>query len=83
MDKENKDAATGAAEKQDIATAITTKEAVKFAIPKGKGKFKDKVTVKGTSKHPTLPGKEFKVHRGHIDYLSSKGFIEKVKEAKV
>ena len=56
-------------------SATTTKDVV-AKVPKGKGKFADTVLVKATAKHPYIPqGKEFKVHRAQVQYLTDKKFI--------
>ena len=48
---------------------------VKNMENKAVNRFDDIITVKGSDKHPTLKGKEFKVHRSQMEYLKSKGYI--------
>ena len=60
-------------EVKNDAKAETGKVAV--TPPTGAGRFNDMVTVKGTDKHPTLKGKEYRVHSAHVPYLKSRGFI--------
>jgi len=74
MEVENTNTGAVKAEKAVVAAKVETK----VSAPSGVGKFKDMVLVKGTATHPTLAGKEYKVHSSHIAYLTQKGFIEKV-----
>ena len=68
MDTENKDAQ--AQKKQPFLKANVQQ-------PSGVGKFKDMVTVRATSKHPTIAaGQDFKVHSAQVSYLLDRGYIQ-------
>ena len=45
--------------------------------PTGIGRFKDTVMVFGTEKNPRYAGKKYKVHTSQVEYLLSKGYINK------
>jgi hypothetical protein len=65
--------------KKAEAPATIKTDAVKVEQPTGKGKFHDTVIVKGSAKHPSYPGKEFKTHKVHLPYLTANGLIETTK----